>query len=662
MADPNQDKRNKLREDPSCLDESFKLAKESLPLGRTAKDCDDLPLTPAADPFVQPESCPAPGADNVTFPDPLIVLSTELTIHCGDDTYDETTAPNPSVGEDGYSVTVDAGDLEEVVSFSSVPNITGNQLSYISTISNELRDELVAPDTTVTRIVEITGLSVVQGSAFKDLVTAAISSVNDKALEAALAAIACYYVNAEYILYCQPAPPDAASAVTDGDDGTDDNTVSVPDEFTDIVDNPSVIAAGTFQSPVSQTIADDLAESAAEQALRCVYCNDEQTRTCVDIGFTEEVITDVDDVEDSLAGDKRKGSYTVAAYTVCSYDSKDEANQLAQDLADSQLSCFYVNPEITVDCSTIGAQAGDPGVTGPPYGNFLLGIRGQVITVPSGYIISTVSTEDAFNQAYAVAISMLDCWICNDETILACPAESVIANDGSTILVPDATASYSVVNQCDVQAETLALANTQALDLATTLLDCTYCNPTISSKCSGTGSIDETIVVEEGTFCCPGTGGAQTCYEIAVSTSIPIIISNQGVDCRYCNTEQTATCTDEGRPILTEGCEAVGGPLTVPAGIFCIGESAGGLSVANDLAYTMASAALVCMYTNGAPIGEDGKVAPGTVVSFSCEKIEDTVDGYSGANGANGADGADGADGSPGGSGNCEGKCYGFYS
>lgn len=675
MSDNNTDKRLKQREVPSCTDE-FYLKPETLPAPRKEKDCDGPSENPKADPFVSPVKCPPSLPDNVSIPSPLIVVNEEISVHCGDNTYPQTTPPKPSIGEDGYEVTIAAGTISKSIHFTEIPFINGNQLTFINTLSEEDRNTLLEEGVTIQTVVSITGLVPSMAQHLIDAIESARNDIQEESLQLALGQIECFYENTKQVAWCQPQYPDSDSAVTDGDESTPDLTAvpneppdNIPEKYVSLVNNPSVVNAGLYRSQDSQIIANSLAMDAAEAALGCLFCNDEINLTCLDIGFSEAVTSGVT----SLDGRTTVGSATVEANTVCSQSSKDDANDIATSIAESQLVCFYVNPTITVDCGTIGRQAGSPGIDGPPYGDFLNNIRGQVITVPAGYIVSLISTDDAYDIAYELAVSMLECWICNEPVIITCPPEIVIDGNGNQIIVPALGSDTFTVEACEIKADTLAEANAQALSRAQSLLNCTYCNPEIVPKCVVGGSIDETISVPQGTYCCPGTGGAQTCYEIAVSTSIPVVISNSGIDCRFCNEEQCTECNDDNHPPITEGCHAVGGPFCMPPGVFCIGESAGGLETANKLAMDLAIASLVCFYTNANDVsvgtGSSKKtIKAGTALSLSCDNLDDVIEGFPGAPGAPGApgkdgeDGVDGIDGYPGSSGNCNGNCYGFYS
>ena len=683
MAEDQKGKRSKQRDESTCK-EDFVLKSDSLPPARRTKDCDAPVVTPTADPFVFPDKCPPALPDDVNIAAPLVIANAAVTVHCGDNTYTNTTPPKPSIGQEGYSVTVAANTISQLVNFTEIPDINGNQLTYISTLSSGDRNTLIADGTTLTTVVTITGLTAIMAQYLLDSIAAAKASVANTALQLALDRISCFYESTKQVAWCLPAYPDADSAVTDGDESTPDLTEApneppdqISTDYAGMVDNPAVVTAGQFRSVVSQNEANNLALAAAEAALKCLYCNDELTRTCVDNGFSNAVTSGVA----SLDGRVTVGTVTLDANTVCSKDSKEEANILAESLADAELVCFYVNPQVTVDCGTLGRQTGSPGIDGPPYGDFLNNIRGQLITVPAGYIVSLISEIDAYDIAYDLAEAMVDCWICNEPISITCPAETIVDSNGDQLQINASSNQIFTVEACEIKADTLSEANSQAFDRASSLMDCVYCNPAITPKCTIGGSIDETVSVAAGTYCCPGAGGAQTCYEIAVSTSIPLVISNSGIDCRYCNEIQCSECNDENHPPITEDCHAVGGPLCMPAGIFCIGQSVGGLAVANQLAYDLATASLTCFYTNAGTTSVGGRdIRPGSVMALSCEDLSNVIDdivgrdgkdgkdgaqgpsGASGKDGEDGQDGKNGVDGSPGSSGNCSGNCYGFYS
>ena len=666
MSDNHKEKRDLQRADPLC-EEEFSLKPEVLPDPRKAKDCDTPAEQPAADPFVFPVQCPPDLPPNVAIPAPIDIPNEELSVHCGDNTYAQTTPPKPSIGNPGYEFTVNAGTIVRQFHFTELPGINSNQLTFLSTLSEGNRDTLVSDGVTLETVVGITGLPTAVAQTLIDTVIAIKETLATDTLQLALDQISCYYENVKQVAWCDPTYPDLDSAVTDGDESTPDLTAApntppdnIPDKYVSLVNNPSVVAAGKFRSPASQFIANTLAMDAAEAALGCLFCNDEITQVCEDIGFSEEVITGLTSLDEQVT----VGSVTVDANAICSNDSKEDANAQAESIAKAQLVCFYINPTVTVDCASIGRQAGTPGIDGPPYGDFLNSIRGQVITVPEGYVVSLISTSEASSIAYELAVSMLDCWICNEPVIITCPAETVIDGNGDPIVVEAAGNLLVTVAACEIKADTLAEANSQAADRAQSLLDCTYCNPAIQPKCVIGGSIDETVSVAAGTYCCPGPGGAQTCYEIAVSTAIPVVISNQGIDCRFCNEEQCTICDDENHPPITEGCHAIGGPFCMPPGVFCIGESQGGLLAANTLAMDLAIASLVCFYTNSEDVNLGTQENPnivkaGTALSLSCENLDNIIEGMQGEPGE---PGEPGADGSPGSSGSCSGTCYGFYS
>ena len=603
MADDNQDRRRKSREVSSCKNTLPSLRKDTLPPGRPAPDC-DVPVAPQADPFAQPVPCPPVVTPNTVVPEPLQIGNALVTATC--------PAAPPKNGPLGNSVTVAASTYVANFFFTSIDGITNNQLTFISTLSGSARNELINPATTASRIVEITGLSLVQATELKVGVAALQAEVNATAQEAAYAQLVCFWQNTQQQAVCP------AGALTNS------QIASLPPAQQRFVRNPSVIAAGLFTSTVSQNEANLLALAAANDALLCLYGNNQITRTCVDIGFTE-AITDVDNIPDTLDGQVRKGSFTVAANTVFSTSDVQSANIAATAIAESRLNCFYVNPPVTVTCAGEGRVAGSPGTTGPAIGNAITASPGQSITVPGGFFTSTISTADAQEIARAYALSLLECWICNTPQTASCLPQTYVDKNGVLQIrnfSPLSSPSSVTIPACFIRSEISQVdANTQALAAANSQLNCIYCNPEIAPTCVPPGfnnppvplsaydrrtwSRDATAGAADDIYCCQGEGAAQNCYEIADGVgSIPIDSRVNGSDCRYGNDRQALSC---GGDIYVNGVLTEirgGGSAAIPADTVFVGEQAGGKAQANQLARDILEGTLQCFWYNFAQIGE----------------------------------------------------------
>lgn len=605
-----EEQRKKLRE-VTCDNTTYSLTPNSLPPGRPKKDC-EVKIAPAAEKFLSPDACPVTLSPTTVIPTPLTLTNDEVTESC------PNTAPkNGPLGSDS---TINADQYSLLFHFTSISDITANQLTFISTISSGERDELADAATSVARIVEITGLSTAQATELKNGVAAVQTAVQALADSAAYAGLFCYWQNAEQTASC------GGTALTNAQKG------SVPSEQAARINNDSVVAAGTYISTVSQLDADTVASNAATAALGCIYGNVETTRACTDIGFTE-AIADTDDTADTLDGQKRKGSATVAALTTFSASSQASANAAAQALADAELNCFYPNEETTWTCADEGVVAGVAGDTGPVNGDAVTGLPGQSITVPAGFLTSKVSTSDANAQALAYAQGLIECWICNDEQVRTCPDQNYTDTQGNPqTQAADETVSdpYTVtVAKCTIKS-TVGVdntdANTRAQQLGDTQLGCRYCNDQINSSCVPAGystfpadvddydrstwSRDATRGVAADTFCCAGAGAAQNCYEIATGVAtLPIDNQVNGADCRYGNDETEGTCetgayiTGHTDPIPTADTDKLGTLAIVEADTFFVAESAAApgktaKETANDLAIDFANAISFCYYTN----------------------------------------------------------------
>lgn len=137
-------------------------------------------------------------------------------------------------------------------------------------------------------------------------------------------------------------------------DGSTESYVSVP--------------YATFQGS-TQEEADSLARAFALSQLTCFWCNDDITKSC---GFGAEGYH-----EEGTPAIGGHYDHTVHAGEVESFDSKEMANTLAEQLAESLLTCTYCSEEVSsTSCPTF--------------------------TLPECTSISSVSVADATEKAYAL--------------------------------------------------------------------------------------------------------------------------------------------------------------------------------------------------------------------------------------------------------------------
>jgi hypothetical protein len=609
MNDRDEQRRKK-RELTGCADVDSSLKKDILPSGRPGNKCEDA-VAPTAEVFVAPEPCPVTIAPVVSVPEPLELENAEATESC------PNTAPKE--GPLGDDATIVAGSFVRLFHFTAITGITSSQLSFISTVDAGERTELATVGTTVNRIVEITGLSTSQATELKNAVEALQDEVDTLATAGAYAQLNCFWENEEQTATC------------DGAALENDDKVSLPEEQWPFINNPSVVDAGTYRSSISQEDADALALDEAEGKLKCLFGNDSRERDCLDLGYSE-AITDVDGTPDTLDGQLRKGTYTVAVNTVFSSESVAQANVVADAVADSQLNCFYPNEVVTVTCADEGRVAGTAGVNGPPVGNAVTGARGQSITVPAGFLTSQVGTTDANDAATEYAISLLDCWICNDEIVVECPDQIYVDRDGGNQTNAPSVLSDPIevtISACLVRSTvSLEDANERATTLGETQLGCIYCNQAIAPECTPEGyetppvdmgdydrstwSVDATAGQAADVFCCQGPSAAQSCYQIAEGVaSVPIDVQVNGADCRYGNDEQSASCENDPPSYIL--LDPPGPTVTMPANIIFVGADAGGKDAANDLIAELVEASISCLYCNQETWGcADGGLGPCT--------------------------------------------------
>lgn len=589
-----------------CPDgEDFILNKDSLPEGPLNKNCDTESSMPEGEPFVEPAPCPALPAAATVIPTPLSITNDEVTLSC----------PSGSkTGPVGLPATVAAGTFTEQFHFPVITDITSSQLTYIASASAGERAELADPATNTARIIQLTGFTTTQAVEFNASITAIVNTVAQLANELAFDLLDCVYENQQYTETCFPA------ALTNAD------KPGLPTTQQALVNNPVTIAAGTFTSAVSQDEADRLAEDLAQRQLRCLYGNASRTRTCLDIGYTEAVPAD-DQVADTLDGEHQVGTYTVSQNTIFSSTSTAEANAIADALAESNLNCIYPNQNIIITCGGEGLVTGDL-TDGPPIGNILTGKSGQTIDIPAGYLYSRASTADADAQARAIGLDLLECWVCNDAVTETCPSDSYVDKDG-VAQNKEASVTASPLREVTTGAclfrSTISKvdANDAARDFAFSQLRCVYCNPEIVATCvppahentvitdlslysRDTWSVDATSGVNSDVFCCPGTGGAQNCYEIGDGVaSVPIDVKVNETDCRYGNDAVTSDCTE-----FDSGGDNLYGPgyngvpaVELPADVFFVGESSAtppqtAKELATSLAQSLVDASRVCYWGN----------------------------------------------------------------
>lgn len=564
---------------PGCLDPQVLPPGPVMVRGRRREaPCDPVvPLTPA--PFRKPPGIPAavPGEDAAA---PFLVVGNR-----------EQTAVCQTEGTSGDPVTIEAGALTaEFDCENLVPALTSAQLNYLDTLDLEAAGTL-----TVEAMQATLKLTPAQAVFLRDALDALQDEADTQALTQARDQLNCYWYNVEQRQDCP-----AGAVLGDG--------------------NPSIVAAGTVGSLVSQEDADAQAAAAALAGLRCVWLSQEVTRTCEDLGYTEEIPNT----------DGRTGSVTVEAGRFTSTAGQAEADQQATAYADSLLTCFYISPEVNAACVSTDSEET---LTLAP-GSSDIHPAGAV-KILAGYLTSEVSSDDAEAQAQALADSLLDCFWWNQEQTVTCPSIILPENDPDGVVYAARTGAGNPVT---IPAGTLTSyesrddANTQAHNLGLAQLVCLYCNAEIPAICIVGDSMDQTTGVPAGTYCASDPRDAQALAKELASIPIRAQVNPDQAECKFGNDYQEASCLDGGLNAFAPGTvglsprsyPAPGSKVTMAANtviVSSLDNPPGSKDRANQQAALILRGLLNCFFENTAQIAtcahltppKDMDTAPGAV-------------------------------------------------
>ena len=598
MTDPRDIERAKRRNlNPGCAIPAAIPAVAISPPARPVSNC-DVPPTIAADAFDTPGATVA--ATDISTDIPLIhITSAAVTVNCSD---------VEGAGPVGESVTINAGQIARDISWHSFAGISASQLAFIATL-NPLDVTTTLTQSTAEAVAGAFRLALEQAVIVRTAALTALAAANAQARAIAVATLTCGWVNERQETNC------AAGAYHTANDPA--HTAL----------NPSVISAGSSFSSQSQNTANAQALAAAFSAMVCVYPNTEQTVTCLDAGFGEEV--PVDAAPWPALDQMRVGIITVPAGRVLSSDSAADADQQARTLGLSQLSCFAINEFVAVSCSA----SGKPGTDDTIISNLTSGVPGNSVEVPQGYLASTTSTADANALAHALAMSLLQCRWTNSEIVVQCPVQYVPdpRNPGATVLLNPSDKSpsiqfqmaagsyYSEVSQVD--------ADQQAMDAALAQLSCLYCNQDIAPTCvpeaiaqqvregviplpipaamvTSAWSSDATLGLAANTYC-------DTDASVVEMTAGSALVAPAAIptnDCKYGNDAQTLHCPSG---MVAAGAADLSGVFIVPAGTFVVsvadvpptfrpGETDREKAFANAQAAAFGISTLSCSFQNAA--------------------------------------------------------------
>ena len=383
-------------------------------------------------------------------------------------------------------------------------------------------------------------------------------------------------------------------------------------------------------------------------AVECRFCNDYITAACCQpVGepavdypkFTTEEECDAlaaafdEFVTSGCDGSGVSDPYVVIAIPKCSIfaESVIEANNLAKGIAWAQLECLFGNVEKNGTCETDGcAGLGDP-LTVEVSGVTYTGVQGACnfvgtseSVIGAGIYRSSCSQEQADAQAQAAADALLVCLWTNNEQTACCPTTVNIFHSSAVTCV---TIPEGII----VTDEGTVHANELALKLAVMQLYCVYTN---EIQCSGCGILGEPRGYTAADNA--GTQHSNVCLGEELSDESPggvcieqdTIITTISTDhanllarnlayvgpCIWCSNPAAVVCEDKGRPHPTAILAAAVDFCEVEATVLC---------QASEIAFRMAVAKLICLWSNNAQFAID--CPPGFTLIAGGVVWEDTI-------------------------------------
>lgn len=252
----------------------------------------------------------------------------------------------------------------------------------------------------------------------------------------------------------------------------------------------------------------------------------------------------------------------IPAGTYKSLISQADADRMAADAAAAMLNCFYVSDAVQVSCEDLG------------YAEPVLntGDRVGTVVVPKGTFTSTISIEDATEQATTYAKSLLVCYYTNTKIELSCddenarnlgviptPANKVeitltsdsprIPGKGQSITIEPGVIRSNISTEAAIQEATL---------LAESLLECCFVNVAKDVTCP---NYEYTYTDENGvkqTKSIPASEEKSPQYSMHIDAGVfSSCVSQEEADreaetfiqsalsCYYCNDVVLPTCVPD---------------------------------------------------------------------------------------------------------------------
>ena len=419
------------------------------------------------------------------------------------------------------------------------------------------------------------------------------ATANAEAAAQAVAGLSCYYVNAYQDFYCHAdgsTPPVPVFGL-----GTDPG-VSPEIGAPHAPVTHGEAAAATIASKISQVDADGQAVTAATAQVDCYWWNAAQTATCPTVKIDQSVWTSGDDPHYEPSTSKGVNTVTVAAYTVKSYVSQNDADTQAMNIAVSHLDCVYCNLEILAVCVDAANSSLDQtaGVLANTY-CASTAAEAQQLALNVAYIPQRLQT------APGIVDSVVECTYGNDAMTAACSSD-VLSGDVSPPAIDVFLFSPAVTpttNPGYGSAATLSSASSPnpvatdhkaryiLMSANTIVVTCTDATTAGYSNITGP----------------PFVSAAKQYANFLAAAELKSFLT-----CFFTNETKTSSTCPGGTTKVQDG--------TVTEGIIVSYTSKAN---ANSLAQTLANALVVCVdpaaFPGGDPGGEGG---PGSCASTAC--------------------------------------------
>lgn len=301
----------------------------------------------------------------------------------------------------------------------------------------------------------------------------------------------------------------------------------------------------------AQSKADASAYTYGESTLVCAWENTVQETSCED-----QTMAHYYDHPDAVH------HAVIPAGTYKSLIGQADADLMAADAAAAMLNCFYVSDAVQVSCEDLGYEEPVPNT----------GERKGTVVVPKGTFTSTISIEDATEQAMTYAKSLLVCYYTNTKIELSCDDENArnlgvtptpnnkvevtltpdsprIPGKGQVITIEPGVIRSNISTEAAIREATL---------LAESLLECCFVNVAKTVTCP---NYEYTYTDENGvkqTVEIPASEEKSPQYSMSIAAGVfSSCVSQEEADresetfiqsalsCYYCNTVVWPTCVPD---------------------------------------------------------------------------------------------------------------------